>query len=719
MSATPPEELQELARSYGVQLEYKDMAGKIKSASTDSLLAILKVLGADLDSEADAPEALRQRKLDRWKRGVEPVVVSWMEDGDGSVEVHLPQTLAGTEFTCRLESESGTILEWSTTVKQPIATEVEDQNYLTFAVTLPPGLTSGYYQFLVRIDEVEDFARTLVIRAPRRAYQASIGTGKRPWGVFCPLYALHGEKSWGAGDFSDLEALIDWTAAQGGGMVATLPMLASNFDGPVPVISPYSPTSRLFWNEFYLDLDRIMQTAECPEAQALFARTSGVENGTETTADERLGEFTDRLRSGDLVDYGAQMWLKRTILEKESAFFFDHEGLRDESFLGYLAEHPEVRDYAAFQAAGENHGRDWRRWPTDALNLSKTHAESTNYGYHLYVQWKTDQQLQALSAKVKNHGLTWYLDFPIGVDHNSFDVWKNRQIFATGASVGCPPDPVFTKGQNWGFPPAHPDRQRESGYAYFIGSIRNHLRYANALRIDHVMGLHRLFWIPSGAEAKDGAFVSTPAEEIYAILSVESHRHQAWLVGEDLGTVPPEVDRAMKQHNVRGMYVIQYEIRADEKQPLRDVPESTVASVNTHDMPPFASFWSGADLDDRFDLGLLDEAGLTAERLVRRDQCQALVRFLVQEKRLEPGDLEPRSILKAVHDWLAASDSSVLLLNLEDLWLETRPQNTPNTYLERPNWRRKLRKTFEEFSTDPGVLELIQSVNQIRSGTTE
>ena len=149
-------------------------------------------------------------------------------------------------------------------------------------------------------------------------------------------------------------------------------------------------------------------------------------------------------------------------------------------------------------------------------------------------------------------GLAWYLDFPVGVDFNSFDVWSNREAFATGASVGCPPDPVFTKGQNWGFPPLHPDRQREQGYRYLIASFRNHLRHANALRIDHVMGLHRLFWIPDGAEAKDGAFVSTPAEEIYAILSVESHRHSAWLVGEDLGTVPPEVEGAMKRHGSAG-----------------------------------------------------------------------------------------------------------------------------------------------------------------------
>jgi 4-alpha-glucanotransferase len=331
------------------------------------------------------------------------------------------------------------------------------------------------------------------------------------------------------------------------------------------------------------------------------------------------------------------------------------------------------------------------------------------------VQWKAYEQLRSLALKTRQHGLTWYLDFPIGVDHNSFDVWSHREIFATGASVGCPPDPVFTKGQNWGFPPAHPDRQRESGYAYLIASIQNHLRYANALRIDHVMGLHRLFWIPQGKEAKDGVFVSTPSEEIYAILSVESHRHKAWLVGEDLGTVPPEVDQAMKRHNVRGMYVIQYEIRADQEEPLRDVPSSTIASVNTHDMPPFASFWSGLDLDDRRELGLLDEVRLESERQIRGEQKQALIRFLQKEKRLEIGVDDPQSILQAIHEWLAVSQTSILLLNIEDLWLETKPQNTPNTYLERPNWQRKLGRSFEEFSADPALIEMLQRINELRA----
>lgn len=229
------------------------------------------------------------------------------------------------------------------------------------------------------------------------------------------------------------------------------------------------------------------------------------------------------------------------------------------------------------------------------------------------------------------------------------------------------------------------------------------------------MGLHRLFWIPQGAEAKDGAFVSTPSEEIYAILSVESHRHAAWLVGEDLGTVPPEVEGAMKRHNVQGMYVVQYEVRPDHDRPLREPPESTVASLNTHDMPPFAAFWAGLDIDDRKDLGLMTDETLGHEKRVRQEQRSALVRFLRTEGFLDEAVDDVGAILQALWKWLAASPSSVLLLNLEDLWLETEPQNTPNTYDERPNWRRKLRKSFEQFANDPAFLAMLKQVDELRA----
>jgi len=698
MTETPPDDFVKLVRSFGVQVEYVATDGKTRPASAESLLAVLRALGADFTDVADAPRALRERELATWRRRSEPVVVAW-DDVPASADLRLPASMAGSKVRCRLATEPGAVHEWTTPAARTGGGEAGGERFSTHRVALPGPLPPGYHRLSVAFEDGQT-AEALVIAAPRKVYQGPGGTGKRPWGVFCPLHALHGARSRGAGDFADLEALIDWTAGLGGGLVATLPMLASHFDGPSPVVSPYSPTSRLFWNEFYLDLDRLPELARSEAARALLHS-------------EESGREFEELRSSGLVDYGRQMRLKRAVLERLAADFFAAESDRMPAFRAYLAEHPEVESYAQFQATGERLGRDWRSWPT---SVDRSDHDIRAYHYHLYAQWQAEEQLGSLAAKAREKGLSWYLDFPVGVDFNSFDVWSHPDAFATGASVGCPPDSVFTNGQNWGFPPLHPERQREQGYKYLIASFRNHFRYANALRIDHVMGLHRLFWIPAGAEAKHGAFVSTPAEEIYAILSVESHRQSAWLVGEDLGTVPPEVAGALGDHGVRGMYVIQYEIHPDTAEPLRAVPEATVASVNTHDMPPFAAFWGGIDLDDRKELGLLDAGSLVLEREAREGQRRALVGFLRSEGMLAGSADDAGSVLQAASDWLAASPASVLLLNLEDLWLETEPQNTPNTYLERPNWRRKLRRTFEGFANDPALLAALKKVDELRSG---
>ncbi len=709
MPETPPEELRELARSYGIQVEYVDTSGGIRPAATSSLLAVLRALGADLAGPDDAKRALRERRLALWRRRVEPVLLAW-DGGPTTVEVRFPAHRASAHrasalVDCRLLLDDGRDHAWSTPADQLAvagSAEIEGERFIARRLPLPGDLPTGYHRLTLAFDD-QEAVEALVIAAPGRAYTPPAG-GKRPWGLFCPLHALHGPDSWGAGSNADLETLMDWTAGLGGGLVATLPMLATTIDGPDPVVSPYSPTTRLFWNEFYLDLRRIPELAGSEAARALLASPE-------------LRDEVDALRSVDLVSYGRQMRLKRQVLKLLADDFFRREGPRTAAYRRFVADHPDVEAYAFFQAAGERFGRDWRAWPASIDGAGRLdEVDPATVNYHRFAQWQADEQLAALAARGRERDVTLYLDFPVGVDFNSFDVWRERDVFATGASVGCPPDSVFTKGQNWGFPPLHPARQREGGYRYLIASFRNHLRHASALRIDHVMGLHRLFWIPYGAEAKDGAFVSYPAEEIYAILSVESHRSRAWVVGEDLGTVPPEVAGSLDRHAVRGMYVIQYEMTADPERPVRPVPEATVASINTHDMPPFAAFWEGIDLDDRKDLGLLDDAGLDEERLARDARRRALVAYLRAGGWLDAdATADTEAVLLASWDLLAASPAAILLLNLEDLWLETEPQNTPNTFDERPNWRRKLRRSIEDFTADPAYLEALRRVDARRA----
>ena len=650
-----------LARLHGVQTEFVDDGGDLHHATTEGLLGVLKALGAPVEGPGDVDGAIRRRAGPALRsRRIEPVAVAW--DGTPpAVLLRFPEALASATLDCRLTDEEGSERSWTVAVGDlgAAGTAGSPRERLAAGLLRLPGpLPTGYHRLAVRFPDAE--AQCLVIAAPRRAYAGSGESADRTWGLFCPLHALHRGSSWGAGDFSDLEALMDWTAGQGGGLVATLPMLASFFDGPT--VSPYAPASRLFWNGFYLDLRRIPELARCEPARTLMDSPE-------------FRREVEALRSEPLVDYGRQMRLKRRVLE-----LLADEAVDDGRALAYrqfLRDHPESEDYASFMAAVERHGRRWEDWPAALGDPRRAGAvDERARRYHLYVQWQADEQLRALSEEARAKGLTWYVDFTVGVDARSYDVWSRPDLFARGTSIGCPPDEDFTEAQDWRFPPLHPERQREAGYSYWIAALRNHLRHARALRIDHVMGLHRLFWLPESLGGRDGAYVSYPAEELYAILSVESHRRRAWVVGEDLGTIPPEVPEAMRRHALRGLYVVQHEIKkAGAERPLPAVTEEVVASLNTHDLPPFAAYWAGRDIKDRVNLGLLDEPGAAEEEESRPGERRALVAYL-RRLGLLGGEDDPGTVARACYEFLAASPARVVLVNPEDLWLETEAPGT-------------------------------------------
>jgi 4-alpha-glucanotransferase len=333
--------------------------------------------------------------------------------------------------------------------------------------------------------------------------------------------------------------------------------------------------------------------------------------------------------------------------------------------------------------------------------------------YHLYVQWVAEQQLQKLVEAPGGRAL--YLDLPLGVHPGGFDVWQDPKAFAQDVAGGAPPDRFFTKGQDWGFAPLHPEALRRRGYASFISCVRHHLRHAGVLRIDHVMGLHRLYWIPKGFAASQGAYVAYHAEEFYAILNLESRRHGAAIVGEDLGTVPERVRASMNRHGYAGMYVAQFELDPDPERAIHPTPPTSLASLNTHDMRPFAGVWAGLDIADQIELGLLSEQEAAAD-LQWKESCKwAVIEFLRRRGWLDSEEPDLGSILRGCLYEIAARDAGVMLVNLEDLWLETRSQNTPGTVDERPNWRRKARYSFEALRAMPEVVETLRRVSALRS----
>jgi 4-alpha-glucanotransferase len=532
-----------------------------------------------------------------------------------------------------------------------------------------------------------------VIAAPERAP----AVGRPAWGVFLPIYSLPSDGP--LADFGDLAALVRATARRGASLVGTTPLYAAFLDEPFEP-SPYSPASRLFWNELHVDVTEAPGFADATEARRVLD-------------DVAFRRELDELRAGDLVDHRRAMALKRRVLAPLAEATLRRPPT---AFRSWLDDREGAADYARFRAEVDRTRTWWGAWddPPRGGELRGDPLDDELGRYHLYAQWAADLQIDRIAGR-HGDGRGLYLDLPLGVNGASYDVWRHRDVFATDASVGAPPDTFFTGGQDWGFPPMHPERLRERGYAYPIACIRQLLRSASVLRVDHVMGLHRLYWIPSGAPPTHGTYVRYRPDEWYAILALEAARAGAIVVGEDLGTVPGEVRRALARHDVHRSYVVQYEARPGDDRFLADPPTRSLATVNTHDMMPWAAWAHGDDIDLSVELGMTRPGDAPAARRRRRETLAELRAFL-RERGHRPGRGD-RGLLEATLAFLAASDATAVVVTLDDLWGERRPQNVPGT-TDRPNWRARLAYTLEELDEVPGIDGVLRRIAAARAAAS-
>jgi 4-alpha-glucanotransferase len=694
--------LQQLAELYGVQSSYKQVGGRRRSASTQSLLRILAALGVPIQSLTDVPEAICLRERDWWSNLCEPVAVAW--DGKcPELEIRLPEKSNSGQLRVLLQPETGQTQTFDFSINDLTTSDNMQVDGVNYAVKRLPrfgNFSFGYHQ--LQIESSSARGELLMISSPTKAFSPN-GDAERSWGIMAPLYAIHPDQSWGAGDLGDFASLWRWTAELGGRLVATLPFLAAYLDEPFDP-SPYAPASRLFWNEFYADPRDTAEFGRCPAAKKLVDSTE---------FQQEIAGF----RQAKQIDYRPQMTLRRQVFDLLAEKCFSEGGDRLDALRAFAVARPEVEDYARFRAVANHLRKPWTEWPETLRSgrIEEGDYERRDFHYHLYAQWIIEQQIAGLADVLRSRGSGLYLDLPLGVHRYGFDTWRHPNLFVFPVSGGAPPDTFFTQGQNWNFAPLNPERVRADGYRYVLNVYRNHLRNAGMLRIDHVMGLHRLYWIPEGMPAKDGAYVRYPAEELYALLCLESHRHRAWIVGENLGTVPHAVNTAMRRHAIHRTYVLQYELNPQpDKPPMHDPEPHAVAAVNTHDMPPFAAFWQGTDLNELHALGLFDDSGIAVEHQRRRIIHTELIKFLRTAGRLGPVEKSPEEVFAAVLRYLAASPAQHLLITLEDLWLETQRQNMPGTIDEHPNWRSKMRYSLEEIRRNPRFRELLNAVDQLR-----
>lgn len=720
---TEPPALEALAQRYGILPEYHDIWGRPHRTTGDTARALLQAMGVLAEGE-NAAAALARDEETRWRRFVPPVTV--LRSGEAPrIALHLPAARAGGRIVWQLALENGSRIEGGAEAGAlPVEAEakVAGARFLRLALALPALDTPGYHRLRVALGEQQ--AELALIVAPRQCYAPAALAGRgRVWGPAVQLYGLRSRRNWGMGDFSDLTLLIEHAARAGAAIVGVNPLHALFPDRPEEA-SPYGPSDRRFLNVLYLDPEAIEEFAHSEVARALVAEP----------------EFQARLRAlrgTELVDYEAVAALKfpvlrelyRTFLAAQAA----QETPRGRAFRAWReAQGEALQRHAVYDALqADFRARDPALWGWPVWPLPYRHPESPEVaafaadrgeevGFHAWLQWQADAQLGAVGARSWQLGLGvgLYQDLAVGAAPGGAETWGGDGLYADGASTGAPPDDFNLHGQDWGLPPWVPHRLVQAAYAPFIGILRANMRHAGALRIDHVMGLARLFWVPRGQGAAAGAYVSYPFADLLGILALESQRNRCLVIGEDLGTVPDAVREALAPLGVLSYRPLwfQRDGAGDFLLPAHYPPQALV-TVSTHDLPTLPGYWRGHDLDLRARLELFPSPEQHAAQVVGRAQDRArLLLALEREGLLAEGERPDPiafpemtdALTRAVHLYLARTPSRVLMVQPEDVFGAVEQVNLPGSLAhQHPNWRRKLPMDLEDWPEDPRLQALV------------
>jgi 4-alpha-glucanotransferase len=570
--------------------------------------------------------------------------------------------------------------------------------YDTRRATLPLRPPLGEYRLTLDIVEA-GHAGIDVLVCPHRAHLE--GAPRQSWGLAIQLYTLRSERNWGIGDFSDLDAFCRLAAQVGARYVGINPLHAAHRSDP-EAASPYAPTSRRYLNWLAIDVEAVPEAMQ-PEVQAFI-----------TT----LAHDIAVARATPMVDYTRVARLKDAALRRAHASL---AGARATAFAGFVAESgPALERFATFEALTARFGRDLAQWPVEmrspdapAVAAFAAGEGRAEISYGMYLQWCAAQQFAAVADRARAAGVLLYRDLAVGIEANAAEAWSEPEYVRT-ASIGAPADLLNTTGQDWGLPPLSPTALTRDAYRGFAGVLADNMRHAGALRIDHAMGLRRLFWIPAGEKPTAGAYVEYPFEDLLGVLARESQRAECVTVGEDLGTVPDGFRERMAAANVLSYRILLFE-RSWNGTYLapHHYPDLALATAGTHDLPPLAGWLRGEDIDLRVRLGLLAKDALDAER-AQRARDRELLETALREHADLPAGADERAIIVAAYRYLAQTPARIVMVQIEDLLGETVPVNVPGTHAEYPNWRRKLSSTLTQLANDLHFAQFAKYMRELR-----
>ncbi|MCC6868632.1 MAG: 4-alpha-glucanotransferase [Burkholderiales bacterium] len=709
MSGSDDRALDALCARHGIALTYRDIWNQEHATPEPTKHALLAAMGVRADEPVAEPTP------------ADATVTVVHIEGDPDPEIAWPavaQPLAeALRWTLALESgtERGGDGE-----RVGHGDGVPRLRCVGLAGDLPPGyhtltLTAGSMRHALAF-----------IACPRRGASVPGGAGARHFGPAIQLYALRSRRNWGIGDFTDLANLARLAAAQGASFVGVNPLHELFVDRP-QAASPYSPSSRLTVNPLYLDVEATDDYATTAAARALVASPA----------------FADRLaglRAAPLVDYVGVAAAKREVLAIVYAAFrreqLAHDTPRGRAFRAFAAEHRDgLASAARFDALQARFAREhgawgWPAWPADYRDRADPQVAAladqlaADVDYHLYLQWQADLQLAEVAKAARDAGMAigLYRDLAVGANPGGAETWHDPQRFAPGVHVGAPPDEFNQGGQDWGLPPWTPHRLAADGFRAFRELIVANLRHAGGLRIDHVMGLARLYWIPEGASAAQGAYVRYPLREMLGILALESHRHGALVVGEDLGTVPDDFRLVTAAAGILSYRVLYFERQHDgEFLAPAGYPAQALVTISTHDLPTLEGYWQGTDLAARDALALFPSPELRARAYAdRAADRERLPRALAGEGLAAPATSAPRldaDVRAAVHAYVARTPCALMTFQLEDVFGETEQVNLPATTEDmQPNWRRKVARDLEDWLADGHFAAICAAIRGQRPG---